>query len=376
MGRTAGRTGRFIAILVTGMDACGVCASTLKSNDTALKCSGSCNRNFHSKCIACLSHRDYQTIVAIPNIRWFCDDCVDTFQMNTELIKRFNDFSQFINNQLQDFKKTLEVNHGNLHSKNHSKSYADTVKDVVIIKPKVKQDSVVTVEEIRKNVNPTSLEVGLVQLKNIKDGGVIVRCQSNEDSVKIRDAAEKKLKKKYNIKVPTLNNPCIKVIGIDEELDDNDIKTCILKQNTDILHDNLDIKVKTVKKMKTKFMCIIETDPVSYEKIMKKEKLSIGWNICRVYEYLQIFRCFNCHGFNHLAKDCPHQEKCSKCGSSEHLLGDCVSEFWRCANCADANQNLKMDLPTDHSPFSDDCTSLQRKKNLERRKVRHNSDST
>ncbi|KAK9695251.1 hypothetical protein QE152_g32705 [Popillia japonica] len=52
--------------------------------------------------------------------------------------------------------------------KPHTLSYSEMVKDVVVVKPKAKQNNAVTKEEICKNVKPASLEVGIINQKQSK----------------------------------------------------------------------------------------------------------------------------------------------------------------------------------------------------------------
>ncbi|KAI4464237.1 zinc finger cchc-type superfamily [Holotrichia oblita] len=248
-------------------------------------------------------------------------------------------------------------------------SYSDVVKDVVVVKPKSKQNNATTKEDICKNVKPASLEVGIVQIQNIKDGGVVIRCKNKEDSLKIKEAAEKKLKKKYNIKVPELINPCIKIIGIDEEMDENELRSCILKQNSCVQHDNVHLSIKVLKKMKTKCMSIVELDPWSYDEVLKEGRLSIGWSVCRVFEYVNVFRCFKCAGFDHMAKDCVSDIKCLKCTASDHSVDVCESDSWLCQNCVRANTSLKLNLKTDHSPYDTSCPCFARKISAQKRRI-------
>lgn len=345
---------------------CGECTAAIKATETVIVCSGVCKVIFHIKCLN-IANREYQTMNNVKNARWFCDKCLSYLQMSLELVAQFNEFRAAINSQFEDFRKSLMP--ASDMSRQKVKNYSDVVKDVVIIKPKSKQNNLATKEDICKSVNPASLEVGMVEIKNIKDGGVVIRCQNKEDSGKIKDAAEKKLKKKYSIKVPQLINPCIKIIGIEEEIEENDLKSCILKQNSFIQHEKSYISVKVLKKMKTKYMCIIEVDPLTYNRIMKEGRLSIGWNICKVFEYVNVHRCFRCAGFDHIAKDCSREIGCLKCGVVGHSADDCKNEKWCCQNCVNANKTLELNLVTEHSPYSDTCPCLLRKIDVQRRKI-------
>lgn len=55
-------------------------------------------------------------------------------------------------------------------------------------------------------------------MKDIKDGGVVIKCKNKDEQEKLKKAAEKKLKN-YQISAPELKNPCIKIIGIEEDYD-------------------------------------------------------------------------------------------------------------------------------------------------------------
>lgn len=351
---------------------CPECSSTFKTGENILQCFGFCKRSYHPKCVN-ISSRDYQVILNLKNLKWFCDICNHQSEICMDLLRQFNDFKISINTQLDDFKKSLDSKCSNTDLKLNEKTYADVAKDVVIIKPKTKQNNSITKDDICKNVKPASLEVGIVQMKNIKDGGIVIKCKNKEDSAKIKDAAEKKLKKKYSIKLPELVNPCLKVIGIDDDLEADELKACILKQNQIVQDEKSILNIKVLKKMKTKKMAIIETDPGTFAFIMNHGKLSIGWSICRVFEYVNIFRCYKCAGFGHMAKDCTEDVKCWKCAASDHAGEDCSSELWKCVNCVQANDSFKFNLSVNHSPFDSECPCLQRKINNVKRKINYDS---
>ena len=48
------------------------------------------------------------------------------------------------------------------------------------------------------------------------------------------------------------------------------------------------------------------------------------WRSYRTREYVNITRCYKCHGYGHIAKVCNSPDQlCSVCGSKEHLRADC-----------------------------------------------------
>lgn len=146
-------------------------------------------------------------------------------------------------------------------------------------------------------------------------------------------------------------------------------------QNAFLKHEDLVLKIKISRKMKTKYMTIMEVDPLTHTRILNEGKLSIGWSTCRVFDYIRVFRCFRCWGFDHRASECSKDSKCLKCGVGDHTKENCESSAWKCVNCSEANITLKLHLDVDYSPFSEDCQSLKRKLDLQRRKINTESIS-
>lgn len=97
--------------------------------------------------------------------------------------------------------------------------------------------------------------------------------------------------------------------------------------------------------------------------------------VCRVFEYIRVFRCFKCGGFDHKAEGCKTGRRCQKCAESDHVAENCKSEVLVCGNCVQANIDYRMDLKTDHSIFDLSCTCLQRKISLEKRKIKYNVEN-
>lgn len=45
------------------------------------------------------------------------------------------------------------------------------------------------------------------------------------------------------------------------------------------------------------------------EILIKKERIYIGWNCCRVQDYLVATKCYKCHNFGHTAKYCRNDKE-------------------------------------------------------------------
>ncbi|CAH0555134.1 unnamed protein product [Brassicogethes aeneus] len=245
-----------------------------------------------------------------------------------DIIKKENEKLYEKISQLENEIKTLKECNGNVvpqrinasSSKIINNTYAKAAGDCVIIKPKGAQNCDVTREEVRKNVLPAELKIGIQSIKDIKNGGVAIHCNKKSDANKIKSAAEECLKD-YEIKLPKLHNPTIKIIDIEDKFEDTELIEYLRKQNKILENSNLKIVVN--KKMKTKYMAIIECDNESYKKIMEDKVLYVNWASCRVFEYVKVFRCFKCGGFNHHGEKCTAEKRYLKCTSVDHETKDC-----------------------------------------------------
>lgn len=353
---------------------CGKCSTKIKDSESAVTCSGFCKLKHHSKCVE-LSVSEAQHVNNGKNIKWFCDKCLIFIDFGEQIQSEIEDLKKSVSKQFEDFKKTLK---GNTSENNVTyevkKSYANVASEVVVIKPKNAQESKKTKEEIQKKLQPATLEVGITEIKNIRDGGVIIKCKHKEEVEKIKAAAEKKLNKKYNIKIPDQKNPCIKIMDIEEEMNENDLKRSILKQNQYLHHDSSFLEVKIVKKMKTRYLSIIECDPLTFRKIMEQNRLSIGWSTCRVFEYVNVYRCYKCGGFDHKSSDCI-EVRCLICGKNGHTKDGCEDNSVNCANCITANGKLNLKLKTDHSIFDMSCPCYLKKIETQKRKIKYDIKS-
>lgn len=131
--------------------------------------------------------------------------------------------------------------------------------------------------------------------------------------------------------------PSIKIVGITQKQDREEIETKIKSQNEDIFETSSNIEVTYIKEFKNKrdqinYTVYAEVDGNTYQRIIKAEKIYLGWDRCRVYDNVNILRCFNCNGFNHKAIHCKNEISCPKCAKS-HDIKNCNEGYNACINC-------------------------------------------
>ncbi|KAK9719837.1 hypothetical protein QE152_g22475 [Popillia japonica] len=78
----------------------------------------------------------------------------------------------------------------------NKKTYAETAGEAMLIKPKNPQDSEKTKTDIKNQLSPANLEVGIKEIRTVKDGGILIKCANKTEVDKLKKEAQNKLQKK------------------------------------------------------------------------------------------------------------------------------------------------------------------------------------
>lgn len=97
---------------------------------------------------------------------------------------------------------------------------------------------------MEENFKAAELKIGINNFKVVKDGTMIVTCQSKQEVETFERAVSQKMEKSYNIEVTRLRRPRIKITNITEEYSMEELEELIQQQNP----INGEIKVKFIKK--------------------------------------------------------------------------------------------------------------------------------
>ena len=72
-------------------------------------------------------------------------------------------------------------------------------------------------------------------------------------------------------------------------------------------------------------------------RLLKLGKVSIRWVKCRIWEHVEVTRCFRCLGYGYGSRGCSNPDKkdaCWKCGTTGHLDRNYKAQP-RCLACSD-----------------------------------------
>ena len=101
------------------------------------------------------------------------------------------------------------------------------------------------------------------------------------------------------------------------------------------------------------------------------KKLNFGWNRCRVYDAMDVMRCFRCCGY-HPVNECKEKELVCYLCSGAHKSAECPSKDNRkCINCVNANTSLHLHLNVEHSAMSRECPVYKRKLNDKKKYINY-----
>lgn len=274
--------------------------------------------------------------------------------------------------------KSLNYNEENVqHLPCTSKSYAHAVVNnnkVLVVKKKSDQSEPKEIkEDLRRKVNPVEIGVGVSMGRSTKGGGIILNCGNEKEISNVQTEIQSKLGDQYQVDRPKILNHRLKVVGVNENeyaVGDELIIEKIIRQN-DLSADRSDFKMNLLRRTNVfnkRFNLVFEVDSATYDKIISKEKVNLGWNRCRVFIDYGVIRCLNCCKYGHLSKDCKDKQACGKCGS-DHNSNVCVNNFKKCKNCEDSNQRYGLSLSTDHTVWDvTKCEVYRQSEQLQRRK--------
>lgn len=314
----------------------------------------------------------------------------DFFDLKTDVNKKAlvtenNDVKNLID-EVVEIKKVLNTNNKEITenirkavSQNQTvkrDTYAERLKksseeNVILVKPKVLQESSITKDAVKSNINPGHIAVN--GLHNVSNGGVIIKCPTKQSMNDFKEAADRNLGNNYEITIPMPLKPKIKILGFFDNKTPDEIEECVRNQNPFIKeNENAHIKVLKVEKNKhsrmESFNILVEVDSITYKNLMLHKRVNIHWQRCRVVDCLDLQRCFNCSGFNHKADKCNSKKACPRC-AGDHSLKECNITVEKCINCVNINTKLSMNLDVNHTVWSKECKNHQRMVDQKRRRL-------
>lgn len=252
---------------------------------------------------------------------------------------------------------------------------------VIIVKPKVQQESEATKKAIKEMVDIKSMDVGISRLKKCSNGTVIMGCETGREMETLKAVVQEKMGENFNVTESSQIKPKLKIVNVEEDelqLEDEELVSVIKRQNgmEEIEGREMRIVKKIIKEVDQERIrrgweegfVIIEVDEETHQELLNKGKLNVGWRRCPVYNHINVRRCFKCWGYYHIAKNCIRNETCHKC-SGAHKASDCTVNEVKCVNCKFKNDTYNLRIDTEHDALDRDCPTYKRAVQEEKRRA-------
>ncbi|XP_053207348.1 uncharacterized protein LOC128391476 [Panonychus citri] len=140
----------------------------------------------------------------------------------------------------------------------------------------------------------------------------------------------------WTVTIPTLRNPCIRVVNVDSliHLKDDEIIDRIVKKNRFTLNEETVMKIVHRVTRKNGMTLILEVSPIIRELIYRRKgKLMIGYKSFQVSDSFALKTCHTCLSYGH--NNCNQQIYCRYCSLGH--LGKCKikgnKKLYKCKSC-------------------------------------------
>lgn len=219
-----------------------------------------------------------------------------------------------------------------------------------------------TQKELMKVLDPSKDGFQAVRTRKLKGGGLMVQTSNTAGLDNIKKASAKIAASGLKMVHPQGNLPKIVLYDVpkgepaaDRELFTEIYTNNITGKSTLSLEDHLRTmrRVSLFGKRDSSSMNMIVTcHPESRKVLIDSGLCFLGWNACRVRDYLGATRCFKCHLYGHVSKFCTMTSNtCRHCAATGHDIEDCPkkADAAVCATCKRFNK------PSNHPTGDRSC---------------------
>lgn len=380
---------------------CKSCENKLvfsEKNDNISKCA-LCDGEYHNSCVGIGA--TVQKFIATKNCIWACDKCAEKGNVLSNVVKQLKSINSRLAGYEERFKKLelsslpLSPRVSQLAGKRKpdyalaaSGSWSEQVsspskvpRTESSLRNSEKIDNVLVLQsdnttirdqiesKVRECCNPIVDQIKLC--KKTSTGKVVLKCNNSDALAKVRQKLSTKLGDAVKIDKPKTVSPMVKIVGVRDFVNNEELTQWIRKQNDDRVSENALFEIINVKKFNETATVIAKVDYETFKKLMSKKKILCYWTYCPVYEHVNVKRCFKCNKFGHVANDCESENECCPKCAGNHKVNDCRSDIVMCPNCFRVNAEKKLNLKTDHCAWSSECEVLQRRVNQMKKRTNY-----
>jgi len=211
---------------------------------------------------------------------------------------------------------------------------------------------------VQTKVNPADMKIGITTFKDLRNWRLLIETHNKQEIDALSKTINEMCGEELEASTPRHRNPRLIIYNVPDELNIENAKELIMKQNSKLCIEKEDLTPRYLFKEKRKANnLVIEVNSMTRMKFLGK-KIKLGWNMCNVDDYTKINRCYKCSKFNHRAQDCKGELTCPICAEN-HSLWECKASY-KCINCTNLNKyNQKLPINAKHSSLDNSCSCYQ-----------------
>lgn len=353
-----------------------------------------CKSHYHATCDSAAKeyHLGTKTMVKTflaestkSNFKLLCDVCLTEYERN--LVETQNEKITALTEKVANMESKLDVITKLLKSPDSVKPevrkpvvktcWDDTEKLSQIKAPKPKPQLVIkkSNDENQNRIEETMIQnkIQIAESFKNREGDLVVVCDTDEECQTVKQLVTTTSEDTL-VRTPKEKHPSITIVGFTKEYTKDEIMQMLVLQNGFIkgfassndIKEHIEIfSVRPLKSNNGCYQAFAGVSPTLREGIKHfKDKLTLGFTNCKVYDRYHIKRCNNCQHFGHYSRECPTPDEhvCGKC-SQNHLTDDCSSADVKCVNCVREKGDQ-----CEHTAFDFKCPSLKKKQETEKKK--------
>ncbi|KAH6941946.1 hypothetical protein HPB50_024811 [Hyalomma asiaticum] len=192
---------------------------------------------------------------------------------------------------------------------------------------------------LKANIDPASKGITDATLRHTRYGLTVF--SNHEQWIKnIQQAIQENTvtRQMIIVRVPGRRNPHVRFSGIDPDVDSDRFFAMLNERNAGLALNEEHCNVRiTFRESSGTSAFIAEVDPESFQQLMARPRLSLGWTMVRVPEELHVPTCTFCATYGHGKTACPHKTDptkcvCMRCGEN-HISESCAVRMGDAAVC-------------------------------------------
>ncbi|KAL0809253.1 hypothetical protein ABMA28_011472 [Loxostege sticticalis] len=184
-----------------------------------------------------------------------------------------------------------------------------------------------TKAELKRAVNPVSINVQVDGLRKVGNAGVVIQTTSQESAKRFREALPSTLR----VTEPKQRQPLVSIASISGDPDPKEMLRTLHEQN---LQDDSCWPLERLQKEAKVAFKKSRRGSGTTTMLIDRGRIYYGWDVAAVHDFVSVTCCNKCQLYGHPEKYCRAAEVvCGKCGGSGHKSADCSAKEQRCATC-------------------------------------------